>query len=107
MIGSDRLSLDLHEISEETNKKHVGLELDYTYNDIDDPNRYYYRSDHYNFAKYDIPSIFFFSGVHEDYHMPTDTADKILYDIYEKRIKLIFHTAWDLANADKRIELNK
>ena len=116
IIGSEMLSDDLHNINKKANDEHVKINLDYRYNDPTSlvfesgryiENQYYYRSDHYNFAKYDIPSIFFFSGVHEDYHMPTDTADKILYDIYEKRIKLIFHTAWDLANADKRIELNK
>ena len=116
IIGSEMLSDDLHNINKKANEENVKLNLDYRYNDPTSlvfesgryiENQYYYRSDHYNFAKYNIPSIFFFSGVHEDYHMPTDTADKILYDIYEKRIKLIFHTAWDLANADKRIELNK
>ena len=116
IIGSEMLSDDLHNINKKANEENVKLNLDYRYNDPTSlvfesgryiENQYYYRSDHYNFAKYDIPSIFFFSGVHEDYHMPTDTADKILYDIYEKRIKLIFHTAWDLANADKKIELNK
>lgn len=116
IIGSEMLSDDLHNINKKANDEHVKINLDYRYNDPTSlvfesgryiENQYYYRSDHYNFAKFDIPSIFFFSGVHEDYHMPTDTADKILYDIYEKRIKLIFHTAWDLANADKRIELNK
>ena len=116
IIGSEMLSDDLHNINKKANDEHVKINLDYRYNDPTSlvfesgryiENQYYYRSDHFNFAKYHIPSIFFFSGVHEDYHMPTDTADKILYDIYEKRIKLIFHTAWDLANADKRIELNK
>tara|TARA_B100001057_G_scaffold430423_1_gene457174 strand:- start:287 stop:1843 length:1557 start_codon:yes stop_codon:yes gene_type:complete len=116
IIGSKMLSDDLHNINKKANEDYVNLNLDYRYNDPTSlvfesgryiENNYYYRSDHYHFAKYNIPSIFFFSGVHEDYHMPTDTAEKILYDIYEKRIKLIFHTAWDLANADKKIELNK
>ena len=82
------------------------LELDYTYNDKNDPNRFYYRSDHYNFAKRNIPVIFYFNGTHEDYHRPTDTADKINYTILEKRTKLIFHTAWELANRKNRIKLN-
>jgi len=116
IIGSKMLSDDLHNINEKANEDYVNLNLDYRYNDPSSlvfesgryvENNYYYRSDHYHFAKNNIPSIFFFSGVHEDYHMPTDTAEKILYDIYEKRIKLIFHTAWDLANADKKIELNR
>ena len=70
-------------------------------------NQYYYRSDHYHFVKNNIPSIFFFSGTHVDYHEPTDTAEKILYNLFKKRTKLIFHTAWDLANRDKKITLNK
>ena len=74
---------------------------------IDDPNQFYYRSDHFHFVKNNVPAIFYFSGVHEDYHKPTDTADKILYGVLEKRIKLIFHTAWELANRDERIKLNQ
>lgn len=102
LIGSDRLSTDLHRISEEANERHTGLKLDYTYNAVDDPNRFYYRSDHYNFAKNGIPVIFYFSGVHEDYHGVGDTADKIMYDKMETVTRLIFHTAWDLLNADHR-----
>ena len=103
IIGSDHDSQDLHSVSEQTNNETVNLDLDYRYNDKDDPNRFYYRSDHYNFAKYGIPIIFYFSGTHEDYHMPTDDPDKIEYDLLELRSKLIFHTAWNIANRDKRI----
>jgi len=103
VIGSDKLSTDLHEINENANKTHTNLELDYTYNDPNDPNRFYYRSDHYNFAKYGIPVIFYFSGVHEDYHQPTDTPEKIMHEKTAKIGRLIFHTAWDLANRDERI----
>ena len=107
LIGSDKLSTELHEISEEMNEKFTKLTLDYKYNDDNDPNRFYYRSDHYNFAKNNIPVIFYFNGVHEDYHKPTDTADKINYDILSKRTKLIFYTAWEIANREKRIEVDK
>lgn len=103
LIGSDKLSSTLHQISEEANQKYTNLELDYTYNDPDDPNRFYYRSDHYNFAKHQIPVIFYFNGVHEDYHRPTDTVDKILFDKIEKITRLVFHTAWGLANREERI----
>ena len=103
LIGTDRLSSMLHETSERVNKKTVNLELDYRFNAWDDPNRFYFRSDHYNFAKNNIPVIFYFSGTHEDYHMPTDTADKIRYDLLTKRTKLIFHTAWEIANMDDKI----
>ena len=107
LIGSDKLSKELHDISELVNEKYVQLELDYTYNDDNDPNRFYFRSDHYNFAKKNIPVIFYFSGTHEDYHKPSDTADKINYSILEKRTKLIFYTAWELANRSNRIKLNR
>ena len=107
LIGSDKLSKELHDISELVNEKYVQLELDYTYNDDNDPNRFYFRSDHYNFAKKNIPVIFYFNGTHEDYHKPSDTADKINYSILEKRTKLIFYTAWELANRSNRIKLNR
>ena len=106
LIGSDKLSQELHEISEQTNKKYTNINIDYTFNDEKDPNRFYYRSDHYNFAKKNIPVIFYFSGTHEDYHRPGDTADKINYPILEKRTKLIFYTAWQLANRKNRVMLN-
>ncbi|MCB9425421.1 MAG: M28 family peptidase [Flavobacteriales bacterium] len=107
LIGSDRLSTDLHNISEEANEKYVQLELDYTYNALDDPNRFYYRSDHYNFAKNGIPSLFYFNGVHDDYHQPTDDVDKIEFDALEKRVRLFFVTAWELANREERPVVDK
>lgn len=103
LIGTDRLSSMLHETSERVNKNTVDLELDYRFNAWDDPNRFYERSDHYNFAKNNIPVIFYFSGTHEDYHGPGDTPDKIRYDLLTKRTKLIFHTAWEIANMDDKI----
>ena len=107
LIGSDKISQELHNISEKINSTYTQLKLDYKYNDDKDPNRFYYRSDHYNFAKNNIPVIFYFNGVHEDYHEPTDTADKINYELLEKRTKLIFHTAWELANREKKLSINK
>ena len=106
LIGSDRLSRELHNISEEVNRKYFNLELDYTFNDKDDPNRYYYRSDHYNFAKNNIPVIFYFNGVHEDYHKPTDTIDKIDFEKTQKISRFIFLTAWELANRNERPSLD-
>lgn len=103
LIGSDRLSTELHEISEKCNEKYTNLDLDYTFNAEDDPNRFYYRSDHYNFAKNGIPCIFYFSGVHEDYHKPTDTPEKIMYEKTALIARLVFHTAWQIANQDKTI----
>jgi hypothetical protein len=107
LIGSDKLSTELHNISEEVNKKYMNVMLDYTYNDENDPNRYYYRSDHYNFVKNNIPIIFYFNGTHDDYHRPSDTPDKIEYDLLENRTRLVFHTAWEVANRDKRIIADK
>tara|TARA_S200000501_G_scaffold24743_1_gene21443 strand:- start:11932 stop:13236 length:1305 start_codon:yes stop_codon:yes gene_type:complete len=103
IIGSDHDSQDLHQISEQTNLQTVNIDLDYRYNAKDDPQRFYYRSDHYNFAKKGIPIIFYFSGTHEDYHLPSDTPDKINYDLLELRSKLIFYTAWNIANRDQRV----
>ncbi len=107
LIGSDKLSTDLHTLSEEVNSKYLNIELDYTYNDENDPNRFYYRSDHYNFAKNNIPIIFYFNGTHDDYHRPTDTPDKINYDLLKNRSQLIFHTAWEVANRDQRVIVDK
>lgn len=106
LIGSDKLSNELHFISEKSNSMYTNMNLDYTFNSENDPNRFYYRSDHYNFAKNKIPVIFYFSGVHADYHEPTDTPDKILYDKAEKIARLVFFTAWEIANRDTRPALD-
>lgn len=103
LIGADRLSTELHEIAVKQNEQYTNLDLDFSYNAKDEPMRLYYRSDHYNFAKNGIPSIFFFSGLHEDYHKPTDTADKINYELLQKRTKLVFHIAWEVANREQRL----
>ncbi len=105
VIGSDRMSTELHFVAQKANATFTNLELDYKYNAENDPNRYYYRSDHYNFALKGVPVIFFFNGEHEDYTKPTDTADKINYPLLAKRTKLIFATAWYLANSDERLNL--
>ncbi|MFD1014353.1 M28 family metallopeptidase [Winogradskyella rapida] len=99
LIGADKLSTELHYIAQKANTTFTHLNLDYTYNKDNDPNRYYYRSDHYNFAQYGIPVIFFFNGEHEDYTKPTDTADKINYPLLAERAQFIFATAWYLANS--------
>ena len=106
VIGSDRLSTELHDINEAANENFTNLVLDYTYNDDNDPNRYYYRSDHYNFAEKGIPAIFYFNGTHDDYHRTTDTIEKINFEKMEIIGKLVFSTVWELANRDKRIEVN-
>ena len=103
LIGSDKLSSELKVINVNANADYTHMELDYMYDDPKDPLRVYYRSDHYNFAKHGIPIAFYFSGLHPDYHMPSDTVDKINFDLLAKRAKLVFHTAWEIANRDKRI----
>ncbi len=107
LIGSDKLSSELHAISEAVNEAHVGIALDYTFNAPDDPNRFYYRSDHYNFAKHNIPVIFYFSGVHEDYHGPGDTPDKILYPKMAEIGRLVFLTSWEVANRDGKLTVDQ
>ncbi|MBA0884884.1 M28 family peptidase [Flavobacterium undicola] len=107
LIGADRLSTELDQICTTVNEKYVHLNLDYKYNALNDPNNFYRRSDHYNFAKNGIPSVFIFNGVHADYHRKTDTPDKIEYDALAKRAQLAFNIAWELANRENRIVVNK
>ncbi|GGA87525.1 M28 family peptidase [Puia dinghuensis] len=104
VVGSDKLSTDLKPISEGNNKKYSKLELDYKFDDPNDRERIYYRSDHYNFARKGVPIIFYFDGIHADYHQPTDTPDKINYDIMEKRAHLVFFTAWEMANRNDMLK---
>jgi Zn-dependent M28 family amino/carboxypeptidase len=106
VIGSEMLSKELKVISEDVNKRTTNLILNYKYDDPKDPERLYYRSDHYNFAKNGIPVIFYFDGIHEDYHKPTDTPDKIDYELLQKRAQLVFATAWELANREERIKVD-
>lgn len=106
LIGLNRHSNELKFIAEKANGLATTLDLDYRYNEENESNRYYYRSDHYNFAQHNIPVIFFFNGEHLDYHKPTDTEDKINYQLLEKRSKYIFTVAWYLANMDHKMELD-
>ena len=101
VIGDDKLSSDLKPISIAANDKYTKLELDYKFNDPNDPERIYFRSDHYNFARKGVPIIFYFDGIHKDYHKPSDTVDKINFDLMEKRVRFIFLTAWEMANRDE------
>ncbi|MEJ6980647.1 M28 family peptidase [Pedobacter sp. P351] len=102
LIGSDKLSTQLHQISENANATYTKLKIDYKYNDPNDPERIYYRSDHYNFAKHGIPIVFYFNGVHEDYHKESDEISKINFPLLTKRAQLVFYTAWDIVHRDKR-----
>jgi Zn-dependent M28 family amino/carboxypeptidase len=107
LIGSDRISTELHEISEAMNDNYTKLDLDYTYNAEDHPDRIYYRSDHWNFAKNGVPIIFYFNGTHPDYHQHTDTVEKIEFDVLKKRTDLVFYTAWEIANREDRLVIDE
>ena len=104
VVGDDKLSTDLRPINEAMNKKYTKLGLDYKYNEPNDPERIYFRSDHYNFARKGVPIIFYFNGTHNDYHRPTDTPDKINYELLQKRAQLVFYTAWDMANRNDMLK---
>lgn len=106
VIGSNMLSDELHEIQKQANEQFTHLDLDYKYNDVNEPLKLYYRSDHYNFAKKGIPSIFYFGGFHDDYHKETDDIEKISFEKISQISVLVFHTAWMLGNAEKRPEVN-
>lgn len=106
IIGDDKLSTDLAHITDSVNKAYMHMQLDRRFNDLKDPNRYYYRSDHYNFARKGVPVIFYFNGTHADYHRSTDTVDKINFDLMAKRVKLVYYTAWEMANRNEMVKRN-
>lgn len=107
VIGSEMLSSELKVINEAANRNTNNLELNYKYDDPNDTQRLYYRSDHYNFAKNNVPVAFFFDGIHEDYHKPTDDVEKIDYELLKKRTQLVFATAWEIANRPARIVVDR
>lgn len=106
VIGAGKMSSELFDINEFVNASHVNLILDYKYDDEEDPNRFFYRSDHYNFVKNGIPAIFYFNGVHEDYHKASDTPEKLNIELLTLRTRLAFLTIWELANREHRIKPN-
>jgi Zn-dependent M28 family amino/carboxypeptidase len=103
-VGSDRISRQLHQLSEETNAQSARLNFDYTYNDPNHPERIYFRSDHWEYAKHGVPIIFYFTGVHADYHQPTDTIEKLDFEKMTKVARLVYETGWRIANLPKRLE---
>jgi hypothetical protein len=107
VVGADKLSQELNTLSESTNQQYQPLALDYKYNDPADPEHIYYRSDHYNFAKHNVPIIFYTSGLHKDYHQTTDDVDKIDFPAMARRDQFIFHTAWAVANREQRIMVDE
>jgi peptidase M28-like protein len=103
LVGSNRISQELHKLSEETNSQFQKMKLDYYYNDPNNPERIYFRSDHWNYAKHGIPIIFYFDGTSVDYHRPTDTIEKIDFTKMTKVARLVFETGWRIANLDHRL----
>jgi peptidase M28-like protein len=107
VIGSTMMSTELGDLLNTVNKSFLNLAFDTKYDDPKDPNRFFFRSDHYNYARKGIPIIFFFDGTHEDYHRPGDTADKIDYQKMEKVTRTIYMTAWEIANRPARVKVDK
>lgn len=105
IIGTGEKASELNRFSEGVNNKYCDLQFDYTYNDREHPTRLFYRSDHWNFAKHGVPIIFYFDGLHQDYHKPSDEVDKIEFDLLAKRAQCIFYTAWEAANREERISV--
>jgi hypothetical protein len=107
VIGSTMMSTELGEIVNSVNNSFLKLTFDTKYDDPADPNRFFFRSDHYNYARKGIPIIFFFDGVHEDYHRAGDSADKIDYQKMEKITRTIYMTLWEIANRPARLKVDK
>lgn len=107
VIGSTMMSTELGELVNSVNKSFLNLTYDTKYDDPRDPNRFFFRSDHINYARKGIPIIFFFDGVHEDYHRAGDTADKIDYLKMEKVTRTIYMTMWEIADRPARVKVDK
>lgn len=107
VIGSRQMSTELGEISEATNNSFLMMNFNYKYDDPKDPEQFFYRSDHYNFAKKGIPIIFYMDGSHADYHQPSDSIEKIDFANMEKIARTIFATAWELGNRPTRPKVDK
>jgi hypothetical protein len=107
VIGSTMMSTELGALSQQVNKSFLNLTYDVKYDDPKDPNRFFFRSDHYNYARKGIPIIFFFDGVHEDYHRPGDEPQKIDYEKMEKVTRTIYMTLWEVANLATRPKVDK
>ena len=104
IIGSRLMSLELHEINMQVNEvTGVRLELDERFNALDDPNRFYRRSDQWNLGKHGVPFIFYFTGTHDDYHGVDDEAHLIDYGKLARVARLAFATSWQVANQDSRL----
>lgn len=106
-IGANMMSSTLGNLVEETNASLLKMKLNYKFDDPNDPLKLFYRSDHYNYAKYGVPIVFYFDGVHEDYHKVTDEVEKIDFNKYLKVTKTVYALGWKLANLPKRPVIDK
>ena len=107
VIGSKMMSTELGELTERVNKSYLNLQYDYSYDDPNDPNRFFFRSDHFNYARKGIPIVFFFDGVHEDYHRPGDEPQKIDYMKMQNVARTVYLILWDIANRPARPKVDK
>jgi len=107
VIGSKMMSTELGELTESVNKQYLNVTYDYRYDDPGDPNRFFFRSDHFNYARKGIPIVFFFDGEHEDYHRPGDSVDKIDFQKMEKVARTIYMTLWEVASRPTRPKVDK
>ncbi len=107
VIGSRMMSTELGDLSERVNRDYLNIKYDYRFDDPKDPNRFFFRSDHFNYARKGVPIIFFFDGVHEDYHRPSDSPDKIDYQKMERITRTVYLTMQELANANQRPRVDK
>jgi len=107
VIGSKMMSTELGELTETVNKDYLNIAFNYRYDDPADPNRFFFRSDHYNYAKRGIPIVFFFDGEHEDYHRPGDEVQKIDFQKMEKVTRTVYMLLWEVANRATRPKVDK
>jgi hypothetical protein len=107
VIGSKMMSTELGALSERVNQSYLNLSFNYKYDAPKDPNRFFFRSDHFNYAQKGIPIIFYFNGVHEDYHQAGDQVEKIDFQKIEKVTRTIFLTLWELSNSPARPPVDK
>ncbi|MFN2431822.1 MAG: M28 family metallopeptidase [Gemmatimonadota bacterium] len=108
LIGSRRLSTELGDLVETVNQEQGGaLRFDYQFDADGHPQNYYCRSDHYMYARYGIPIVFFSTGSHPDYHMVTDEAQYIDFAQLERVAGFIGDVALAVANLDRRPVVDK
>lgn len=107
VIGSKMMSTQLGAVTDSVNSSFLKLNYNFKYDDPKDPNRFFFRSDHFHYASKGIPIVFWFDGVHEDYHQPSDHPDKIDYNKMEKVTRTIFLTMWEIADSKTRPAVDK